>query len=71
MFYLNVNGPMRLTRRLVPSMKLSRVKGAIVNIGSIAGIDAMNGTGAAYAAAKHAIVGRTRGRTRGFNDTSH
>ena len=34
-----------------------RMSGCIINIGSIAAIEAMSGDGAAYAAAKHALRG--------------
>lgn len=56
MMYLNVNGPMRLTRLLAPYM-VEKQSGVILNIGSIAAIEPMSGTWAAYAASKHALRG--------------
>ena len=56
MMALNVNAPMRLTRLLSPKMA-ERMSGCIINIGSIAAIEAMSGDGGAYAAAKHALRG--------------
>ena len=59
MLYLNLNGVMRLTRRLVPAMKAAG-GGALINIGSIAAIEGMSGGSAAYAASKHGLAGWTR-----------
>eukprot|EP00951_Prasinocladus_malaysianus_P005079 scaffold36169_cov46-Prasinocladus_malaysianus.AAC.1 len=42
MLSLNLNGPMRLTRRLTPSMAES-MSGFVINIGSIAAIESMSG----------------------------
>jgi len=56
MMYLNFNCAMRLTRLLAPSMVEKR-NGVIINIGSIASIEPMSGTSAAYAASKHALRG--------------
>mmetsp|Transcript_91191 Transcript_91191/g.266948 ORF Transcript_91191/g.266948 Transcript_91191/m.266948 type:complete len:242 (-) Transcript_91191:44-769(-) len=56
MMFLNLNGPMRLTRSLVPSM-VTTGYGVVINIGSIAGVEGMSGTSAAYAAAKHGLRG--------------
>lgn len=56
MMYLNLNGVMRLTRRLVPSM-IERKSGTIINMGSIAAIEGMSGTSAVYAASKHGLRG--------------
>mmetsp|Transcript_60850 Transcript_60850/g.101023 ORF Transcript_60850/g.101023 Transcript_60850/m.101023 type:complete len:135 (+) Transcript_60850:3-407(+) len=56
MLFLNLHAPMRLTRRLAPGMA-DRRKGVIINIGSVAGVEPMSGTFAAYAAAKHGLRG--------------
>eukprot|EP00658_Telonema_sp_P-2_P039977 TRINITY_DN28599_c0_g1_i1.p1 TRINITY_DN28599_c0_g1~~TRINITY_DN28599_c0_g1_i1.p1 ORF type:complete len:153 (-),score=40.08 TRINITY_DN28599_c0_g1_i1:187-645(-) len=56
MMALNVNAPMRLCRALCPKMA-ERMGGAVMNIGSVAGVEPMSGTSAAYAAAKHALRG--------------
>jgi short-subunit dehydrogenase len=55
MMALNLSAPMRLTRRLSPAM-VEREQGTIINIGSIAAIEGMTGSGA-YAAAKHGLRG--------------
>jgi NAD(P)-dependent dehydrogenase (short-subunit alcohol dehydrogenase family) len=55
---VNLSGPMRLCRRVVPLMK-QRCAGAVVNISSVAGLGGGAG-GAAYTASKHAIIGLTR-----------
>uniref|UniRef100_A0A7S1SJW2 3-oxoacyl-[acyl-carrier-protein] reductase n=1 Tax=Tetraselmis chuii TaxID=63592 RepID=A0A7S1SJW2_9CHLO len=54
-----VNAPMRLTRRLAPKMA-ERMSGFVINIGSIAGTEAMSGAAAAYAAAKAGLRGWSR-----------
>ena len=65
---------MRLTRLLVPKMKVfcggvgaretilsaESAMGVIINIGGIAGIESMSGAAAAFSASKHALVGWTR-----------
>lgn len=56
MMFLNVNGVLRLTRRLTPAMA-EKKWGAIINMCSIAGIEGMSGDSAAYAASKHALRG--------------
>eukprot|EP00928_Gymnodinium_smaydae_P050592 TRINITY_DN34149_c0_g1_i1.p1 TRINITY_DN34149_c0_g1~~TRINITY_DN34149_c0_g1_i1.p1 ORF type:complete len:244 (-),score=44.54 TRINITY_DN34149_c0_g1_i1:71-802(-) len=56
MMYLNLNGVMRLTRRLTPMM-VERKWGTVINMCSIAGIEGMSGTSAAYAASKHGLRG--------------
>eukprot|EP00192_Tetraselmis_astigmatica_P019167 CAMPEP_0117677296 /NCGR_PEP_ID=MMETSP0804-20121206/16670_1 /TAXON_ID=1074897 /ORGANISM="Tetraselmis astigmatica, Strain CCMP880" /LENGTH=230 /DNA_ID=CAMNT_0005486571 /DNA_START=46 /DNA_END=735 /DNA_ORIENTATION=+ len=56
MMALNLSTPMRLTRRLTPTMA-ANMKGYVINIGSIAAIEPMSGTSAAYAAAKHGLRG--------------
>jgi 3-oxoacyl-[acyl-carrier protein] reductase len=56
MIYLNLNGVMRLTRRLSKTME-DRKWGTVINMGSIAAIEGMSGTSAAYAAAKHGLRG--------------
>jgi NAD(P)-dependent dehydrogenase (short-subunit alcohol dehydrogenase family) len=55
---VNVTGPMRLTRAVLPGM-LERGKGAIVNTASEAGIRA-SASGTAYTASKHAVIGLTK-----------
>eukprot|EP01060_Flectonema_neradi_P003207 TRINITY_DN12053_c0_g1_i1.p1 TRINITY_DN12053_c0_g1~~TRINITY_DN12053_c0_g1_i1.p1 ORF type:complete len:230 (+),score=49.38 TRINITY_DN12053_c0_g1_i1:47-736(+) len=59
MFQVNVLSLMRLTRRLSQKM-IDQKSGAIINIGSVAGIEPMSGTAAAYAATKHAVRGWTQ-----------
>ena len=54
MFALNVVGPAQLTRQVLPGM-LERHRGAIVNIGSLAGITAFPTLGA-YGASKAALT---------------
>ena len=55
---INVDGPMFLTRKVVPIM-LARGGGSIVNTASAAGIGG-GASGAAYTVSKHALVGLTR-----------
>jgi NAD(P)-dependent dehydrogenase (short-subunit alcohol dehydrogenase family) len=55
---INLDGPMFTSRRAIAQM-LSQGGGAIINIASTAGISGGAG-GAAYTAAKHALVGLTR-----------
>lgn len=55
MFAVNVHAPMRLTREIAPYMVAAR-GGTIINIGSVAGVEAMSGSGA-YAATKFALRG--------------
>jgi len=55
---VNVTGPMRLTRAVLPGM-LERGTGAIVNTASEAGIRA-SASGTAYTASKHAVIGLTK-----------
>lgn len=57
-FSVNVTGPMRLMRAVLPGM-LDAGKGAIVNVASEAGMRG-SAAGAAYTASKHAVVGLTR-----------
>lgn len=55
---VNVTGPMRLGRKLIPGM-MERHSGVIVNVASLGGLK--GGTaGVAYTASKHAILGYTR-----------
>lgn len=54
----NVKGTYFMTNAVLPSM-LTRKKGVIVNMASIAGLVA-GGGGAAYTASKHAIIGYTK-----------
>jgi len=55
---VNVNGVMRLSRRVLPSM-MARHAGTIVNIASVGGFRG-GAAGIAYTASKHAVVGITR-----------
>lgn len=57
-FRINVTGPFRLSRQVIPLM-LARGAGSIVNLASQAGLRGSIG-GAAYTAAKHAVIGMTR-----------
>lgn len=57
-FSVNVTGPMRLTRGVLPLM-IEAGKGAIVNVASEASLRA-SASGAAYTASKHAIAGFTK-----------
>ena len=55
---INLDGPMFTSRRAIPHM-LTQGSGSIINIASTAGISG-GAAGAAYTAAKHALVGLTR-----------
>lgn len=55
---VNVDGPFRLTRALIPLMR-GRKGGAVVNVASEASMRG-NAAGTAYTVSKHAIVGLTR-----------
>jgi NAD(P)-dependent dehydrogenase (short-subunit alcohol dehydrogenase family) len=55
---VNVEGPMRLTRAVLPGM-IERGNGSVVNIASEAGLRGAAG-GFAYTTAKHAVLGQTR-----------
>ncbi|MDG4770369.1 SDR family NAD(P)-dependent oxidoreductase [Solwaraspora sp. WMMD792] len=55
---VNLTGPMRLTRAVLPLMKVAG-KGAIVNIASIGGLTG-SVAGSAYVASKHGLIGLTR-----------
>ena len=55
---VNLDGPMYAMRKAVPLM-LAQGSGAIVNIGSVAGVGG-GSAGAAYTASKHALTGLTR-----------
>lgn len=55
---VNLTGPMRLTRAVLPSM-MKQKSGSIVNVGSVGGLRG-GAAGAAYTASKHALVGYTR-----------
>ena len=55
---VNVDGPMRLCRAVIPTMLANR-SGAIVNVASVAGIRG-GAAGTAYTVAKHAAIGLTR-----------
>eukprot|EP00919_Chromeraceae_sp_WS-2016_P012225 GHVR01028599.1.p2 GENE.GHVR01028599.1~~GHVR01028599.1.p2 ORF type:complete len:169 (-),score=32.87 GHVR01028599.1:75-581(-) len=56
MFSVNVHAPMQLMRLLCPLME-TRGGGAVINVGSIAGVESMQGMAASYAASKHALRG--------------
>jgi NAD(P)-dependent dehydrogenase (short-subunit alcohol dehydrogenase family) len=55
---VNLTGPMRLIRAVVPAM-LTAGRGAIVNVASEAALRA-GASGAAYTASKHGVIGLTR-----------
>jgi NAD(P)-dependent dehydrogenase (short-subunit alcohol dehydrogenase family) len=55
---INLDGPMFTMRRAVPAM-VAQGSGAIVNIASVGGIRG-GAAGAAYTAAKHALIGLTK-----------
>lgn len=57
-FSVNVTGPMRLTRAVLPVM-IAAGQGAVVNVASEAALRA-SAAGAAYTASKHAIAGFTK-----------
>jgi NAD(P)-dependent dehydrogenase (short-subunit alcohol dehydrogenase family) len=55
---VNVDGPMRLARAVLPSM-IERGKGAIINVSSEAGLRG-GCAGAAYTTSKHAVIGLSK-----------
>jgi NAD(P)-dependent dehydrogenase (short-subunit alcohol dehydrogenase family) len=55
---IDLDGPMFTTRRAIPTM-IAQGGGSIINVASTAGISG-GSAGAAYTAAKHALVGLTR-----------
>ncbi|GAA3333583.1 SDR family NAD(P)-dependent oxidoreductase [Curtobacterium albidum] len=57
-FSVNVAGPMRLTRAVLPVM-IGAGRGAVVNVASEAALRA-SAAGAAYTASKHAVAGFTK-----------
>lgn len=57
-FAVNVTGPMRLIRQVLPGM-MEKGAGSIINVASVAGVGGARG-GAAYTASKHAMVGLTK-----------
>jgi NAD(P)-dependent dehydrogenase (short-subunit alcohol dehydrogenase family) len=57
-FAVNLTGPMRLTRAVLPGM-IAGGGGAIVNVASEAALRG-SAAGAAYTASKHALVGYTK-----------
>ena len=58
-FEVNVNGPMRLMRKIVPIMLEQENKGNIINTASVGGLFGGRG-GIAYVASKHALVAMTK-----------
>lgn len=57
-FAVNATGPMRAIRKALPHF-MNKGKGTIVNIASVGGLYGSR-AGAAYTAAKHAVVGLTK-----------
>ncbi|RKN85415.1 SDR family oxidoreductase [Paenibacillus ginsengarvi] len=57
-FAINATGPMRAIRKALPHF-MEKQKGVIVNIASVGGLYGSR-AGAAYTAAKHAVVGLTK-----------
>jgi len=57
-FAVNTTGPMRTTRKVLPIF-IEKKSGVIVNIASAGGLQGSR-AGAAYTAAKHAVVGFTK-----------
>lgn len=57
-FNINLTGPMKLTRAVLPIMTKQN-KGNIINISSVGGLSGGRG-GAAYVATKHGLVGLTK-----------
>lgn len=55
---VDLNAPMRLCRSVIPDLR-ARGRGSIVNVSSVAGLRG-GGSGAAYHAAKHGLIGLTR-----------
>jgi NAD(P)-dependent dehydrogenase (short-subunit alcohol dehydrogenase family) len=55
---INLNGPMYLSRRVIPIM-LKQGSGSIINTASVAGMRG-GAAGAAYTVSKHALIGLTR-----------
>jgi NAD(P)-dependent dehydrogenase (short-subunit alcohol dehydrogenase family) len=55
---VNLTGPMRLTRAVLPAMRAT-AKGAIVNVSSEAGLRG-SAAGTAYTVSKHGVIGLTR-----------
>ena len=55
---VNVNGPMMLSRKVLPGM-MARRSGSIVNIASVGGLGG-GAAGVAYTVSKHAVIGLTR-----------
>ncbi len=55
---INVDGPMRLMRAVIPTM-LAAHAGSIINIASIGGLNGAR-AGAAYTTSKHALIGLSK-----------
>jgi len=55
---INLNGPMYLTRKVIPVMKASG-GGSIINTASVAGVGG-GAAGCAYTVSKHGVIGLTR-----------
>ena len=63
-FKLNVTGPMKLTREVIPYM-IKQKSGNIINIGSLASLDGGKG-GVAYVSSKHALLGLTKNTAQAY-----
>lgn len=66
-FAVNVEGPFRLTRAVLPVM-LASGRGSIVNVASEAALRGST-AGVAYTAAKHAVVGMTKNTAYMYGET--
>jgi NAD(P)-dependent dehydrogenase (short-subunit alcohol dehydrogenase family) len=66
-FAVNVEGPMRMSRAVLPGM-LERGSGVIVNVASEAGLRGAAG-GFAYTSAKHAVIGQIRSIAWAYRDS--
>ncbi|NLY20657.1 MAG: SDR family oxidoreductase [Tissierellia bacterium] len=58
-FDVNVTGPMKLIRKILPIMLEQETKGNILNTASVGGLYGGRG-GVSYVASKHAVVGMTK-----------
>jgi NAD(P)-dependent dehydrogenase (short-subunit alcohol dehydrogenase family) len=66
-FAVNVDGPMRMSRAVLPGM-LAQGFGVIVNVASEAGLRGA-AAGFAYTSAKHAVVGQSRSIAWAYRDS--